>query len=239
MMLTFMPQIEYLLYSTSRAVLEFVHFADERRKNGKMDRKHLIMPGYKRWKKWILNCLKERNDENNADNGMGDLNGGTIEVNMGEAYRRKKDPEHLPPENFVERMGDRVRRIPAFLRSQESTFGFRVACATMSIAIVNFLHNTQVFFIRQRLLWAMIMVAISMVPTAGQSIFSFVLRIIGTVAAMVASFIVWYIVDEHIPGIIVFYWLFASCGFYIVLKKPRFVIVGKLHHCWLNMKLWF
>lgn len=66
-----------------------------------------------------------------------------------------------------------------------------------------------------------------MVPTAGQSIFSFILRVAGTVVAMVASFIVWYIVDEHIPGNIVFYWLFAACGFYIILKKPRFVIVGK------------
>ena len=75
----------------------------------------------------------------------------------------------------------------------------------------------------------MIMVAMSMVPTAGQSIFSFVLRVTGTVIAMIASFIVWYIVGQHTPGIIVFYWLFASCAFYIVLKKPRFVIVGKSH----------
>ncbi|KAL1637039.1 hypothetical protein SLS58_009479 [Diplodia intermedia] len=227
--------IEYLLYSTSRAVLEFVRFADDRAKNGKLASKHLIMPGYKRWKKWLLNCLKDEDGENNADNGMGDIDGGTVEVNMGEAYRRRKDPEHLPPDNFIERLGDRVRRIPRFLRSSESAFGFRVACATMSIAIINFLHATQVFFVRQRLLWAMIMVAISMVPTAGQSIFSFILRIIGTVAAMCASFVIWYIVDEHTPGIIVFYWLFASCGFYIVLKKPRFVIVGMISVVTLTM----
>lgn len=227
--------IEYLLYSTSRAVLDFVRFADDRKKAGKLDSKHIILPGYKRWKKWFLNALKEGDGEHGADDGMGDINGGNIEISMGEAYNRRKDPEHLPPENFAERMGDRVRKIPAFLRSQESTFGFRVACATMSIGIINFLHQTQVFFVRQRLLWAMIMVAISMVPTAGQSIFSFVLRVTGTVGAMVASFIVWYIVDEHVPGIIVFYWLFASSGFYIVLKKPRFVIVGMISIVTLTM----
>ncbi|OJD30580.1 mfs transporter [Diplodia corticola] len=227
--------IEYLLYSTSRAIVEFVRFADDRHKTGKLDSKHLIMPGYKRWKKWLVNFLKDRDGENNAENGMGDFNNVSIEINMGEAYKRRKDPEHLPPENLIERLGDRVRRIPRFLRSPESTFGFRVACATMSIAIVNYLHSTQLFFVRQRLLWAMIMVAISMVPTAGQSIFSFILRITGTVAAMCCSFIIWYIVDEHIPGIIVFYWLFASCGFYIVLKKPRFVIVGMISVVTLTM----
>ncbi|KAL1620009.1 hypothetical protein SLS56_009822 [Neofusicoccum ribis] len=227
--------IEYLLYSTSRAVLDFSRFADDRVRSGKLSRKHLILPGYKRWKKWFVNVLKDEDTENGADNGTGDINGASMEVYMGEAYRRRKDPEHLPPETFVERVGDRIRAIPAFLRSPESTFGFRVACATMSIGIVNFLHQTQVFFVKQRLLWAMIMVAISMTPTAGQSIFSFVLRVTGTVGAMCASFVVWYIVNEHIPGIIVFYWLFAASGFYIVLKKPRFVIVGMISIVTLTM----
>jgi hypothetical protein len=57
------------------------------------------------------------------------------------------------------------------LRSDASAFGLRVAAATMSIGIVCFLQETQTFFLRNRLLWAMIMVAISMSRTAGQSIF--------------------------------------------------------------------
>jgi Flp pilus assembly protein protease CpaA len=57
----------------------------------------------------------------------------------------------------------------------------------MSIAIIAFLKNTQTFFVEQRLVWAMIMVAISMTPTAGQSVFQFMLRIGGTAIAMVSS----------------------------------------------------
>lgn len=58
-----------------------------------------------------------------------------------------------------ERFGDAVRRIPRTLRSAEVAFGFRVACATMTLAVIAFLESSQRFFIEQRLVWAMIMVS--------------------------------------------------------------------------------
>ena len=69
-------------------------------------------------------------------------------------------------------------------------------------------------------------VAISMTPTAGQSVFSFVLRILGTTIAMVASFICYYIIDRHIAGVIVFLWLFTSMGMWVLLKRPQLAIIG-------------
>ena len=65
-----------------------------------------------------------------------------------------------------------------------------------------------------------------MTPTAGQSLFSFVLRILGTVIAMVASFICYYIVNKHRAGVIVFLWLFTSLGMWVLLKKPQMAIIG-------------
>ena len=67
-----------------------------------------------------------------------------------------------------------------------------------------------------------------MTPTAGQSLLNFVLRIGGTVIAMVLSYIAWYIVDGHKAGVLVFYWIFVSMGFYVPLKQPRYTIVGVL-----------
>ncbi|KAK8241927.1 hypothetical protein HDK77DRAFT_393852 [Phyllosticta capitalensis] len=219
--------MEYLLYSTAKQILEFVRWADDRVAHGKLDHKRLVVPGHKRFKKWLKTFLKDEDAEHGADNMMGDVNGGT-QVHMGQAYYKKKDPEHLPPENFAEQIGDSIRAIPAFLRSKESVFGLRVACATMTVGIVNFISTTQTFFIRQRLLWALIMIAVSMSPTAGQSLFSFALRIIGTFGAMIASLVVWYIVDGHTPGVLVFYWLAAGGYIYIILKKPRYVIIGMI-----------
>lgn len=159
---------------------------------------------------------------------------------MGSGFNARKDPEHLAPNTAWQRFGNAVRIIPRFLASQESTFGFRVACATLTVGIVAFLENTNRFFLEQRLVWAMIIIAIGnetisllvyalmLIPlgmsvTSGQSVFGFVSRVVGTFGAMVVSFIIWYIVDEKTAGIIVFLWLFTFLEMYLFLKFPRFL----------------
>ena len=96
----------------------------------------------------------------------------------------------------------------------------------MTIGIVCFLESTQTFFLQQRLLWAMIMVAISMNRTAGQSTWNFALRVIGTAIAMIGSYVVWYIVNGNTAGVIVFLWLWTTGAFYFVVTFPRYVIVA-------------
>lgn len=219
--------MEFLLYSTSQAILDFIKFADEAANSGKMSKTRLIVPGFKRTRKWIFSVFKNE-DETIEEHALGDIHASTSVVSMGQAYYARKDPEHLPPTNALEKFGNVLRSISAFFRSPESTFGLRVIAATMCIGIVAFLHRTQAFFTQNRLLWAMIMVAISMTPTAGQSIFSFSLRIFGTVCAMCIAFLVYYIPDGHIAGILVFLWFFASCGYYIVIKQPAFTIIGMI-----------
>jgi len=67
-----------------------------------------------------------------------------------------------------------------------------------------------------------------MTPTAGQSVFSFILRIIGTVIAMIFAFLVYYIPDGKTPGIIVFLWVFTSIAWYVPIKRPQFAIIGMI-----------
>ncbi|KAK0247699.1 hypothetical protein LTS09_017183 [Friedmanniomyces endolithicus] len=154
--------------------------------------------------------------------------GGSEATYLGEDFMRRKDPEHLPPRNAFERVGESIRKLPRFFRSDESAFGFRVVCATMTIAVTCYLEASQAWFLRQRLLWAMIMVAISMSRTAGQSTFNFSLRIFGTLVAMLGSYIIWYIVDGHAAGAIVFLWLWMCCAYYVILKFPKLIIVAIL-----------
>lgn len=216
--------MEQLLYSTGQTVLEFVQYVDHVAEKGKLSRTRLIIPGAKRLGKWARSILKA--EDTHEDDNMGDLHAQSHTLELGEAYRHRKDPEHLPPDTLFQKIGDKIRIFPKFLRSFESTYGFRVACATMTIAIVAFLYDTQVFFVKHRLVWAMIMVNLSMSPTSGQSIFSFVLRIAGTIIAMVASLLVWYIPGEKTPGVIVLLFLFISCAFYIPIKHFRFRVIG-------------
>ena len=45
---------------------------------------------------------------------------------------------------------------------------------------------------------------------------------------MVVSYIIWYIVDEKTPGIIVFLWFFIFCEYYFFLKYPRFIAASMI-----------
>ncbi|KAA8650394.1 uncharacterized protein ATNIH1004_003078 [Aspergillus tanneri] len=207
----------------SHVVLEFVRFADERLESGKLSRKHLIIPGWKRWRKWATSVFK---DDSHEDDNIGDMHTQNNFLQLGEAYKYRKDPEHLPPDTAFQKFGDKIRVIPSLLRSSESAYGLRVACATMTIAVVAFIHDTQEFFIKQRFVWAMIMVNLSMSPTSGQSIFGFVLRILGTVLAMILSFLCWFIPGKKTPGIIVIFFIFISIMFYVPIKMFRFRIIG-------------
>ncbi|ETS83906.1 hypothetical protein PFICI_05782 [Pestalotiopsis fici W106-1] len=212
--------IEKLIQEAAEAVHSLVKFADERVASGKMDKNRLIIPTWKRFKKWTAAIFKgeDASGENTAD--FFDSNN---VVYIGDGFAAKKDPEHLPATNLVERIGNGIRTVNRFFGSPASFFGIRAACATMTVAIVDFIEPTQAFFVKQRLVWAMIIVSISMTETSGQSIFGFLCRIAGTIGAMVLALIAWYIVDHRAPGVIVFYALFIMCIHYGFIKHPQFM----------------
>lgn len=164
--------MEYLLHAGAKALLDVVHFADEKVRDGTMKKRRLIVPPYRTLKKWSKTLLSSHEDTSSDDHHIMAESGAAYKVSVGAAFGARKDPEHLPPENALQRIGNALRKVPEALRSSHSAFGFRAACATMSVAIVAYLRESYVFFIEQRLVWAMIMIAFSMMRTSGQSAFS-------------------------------------------------------------------
>lgn len=121
-----------------------------------MKKNRFIWPGQRRLRKWVLSIGKE---DTSIDNESPDsMENGNRNVYMGSGFSPLKDPEHLPPATIWQHFGNGLRAIPHFLGSTESAFGFRVACATLTVGIVAFLKDTQTFFIEQRLVWAMIII---------------------------------------------------------------------------------
>ena len=177
--------MEFLLWSTGQAVLALALFADAKVEDGTMKRNRLVLPTMQRMKKWFYNLWKgeDQGTEHNPDLAES----GGLGVYSGQSFEAAKDPEHLPPTNAWQRFGNGFRDISATLGSIESAFGFRVACATLSIGIIAFLADSQTFFIEQRIFWAMIMVSISMTTTAGSGIFGFLGRLAGTCKYFVSS----------------------------------------------------
>lgn len=150
------PQMQ----ATGEAVQDLVAFAEAKAEDGTMSKKRLIFPSGRRLRKWFLGIFS--NEDSTAEDSPDIMETGTNVVYLGQGWMNKKDPEHLPAKNAWERFGNGVRRFSRFFGSPESVFGFRVACATMTVGIIAFLESSQRFFIQQRLVWAMIIIAIGM-----------------------------------------------------------------------------
>lgn len=120
---------------------------------------------------------------------------------------RAMDAEHMPPANRFEQIGEFAGTITRVFTSNESKFGARVALASFSVAILAYLRQTEEFFDAQRLIWAMIVIVIGMKPQRGASIFGYFARVVGTVVAVVLSFVVWYITNGHVAGVLVFLYI--------------------------------
>ncbi|KIH87754.1 hypothetical protein SPBR_04559 [Sporothrix brasiliensis 5110] len=219
--------MEQLMIATGEAVQDFVDYADKKVADGTMDKTRFLFPTLRRIRKWAISVFNDK-DTASEETSEDVLKPNFNVVFMGDGFNTKKDPEHLPPANAWQHFGNGLRLVSRFLGSAESAFGLRVACATMTVAIVCYLRVSQHFFQEQRLVWAMIIIAIGMSQTSGQSIFGFFCRVGGSALAMVFSFVIWYIVDQRTPGIIVFLWLFIFCEYYFFLKYPRFIAASMI-----------
>ena len=189
--------MEFLMWSIGSAVLDLVRFADSKTEAGVMEKGRLILPGKRRLEKWLISTFEDT--DSSAEHAPDQREAGLSNIHLGDSYGRRKDPEHLPPASKFrygfafhlpraelratdswQRFGNGIRKVSHRLASPECAFGFRVACATMSIGILAYLETTQTFFVRQRLVWAMIMVAIGMTMTSGSGIFGLIGRVVNS-----------------------------------------------------------
>lgn len=185
------------------ATFELVKFADSKVSDSTMKRNRLVFP---RWS--VREFLYHNQTKNTPEDGPDRRNSLTgTSVNPGYDTGNFPNPESLPPENIWERGSTVLQSISHLIRSEQSLFGFRVAAASFCVGVLAYLHQTQDFFIRQRCIWAMIVIVIGMSPTTGQTFFGFIARIAATVVSLALSLIVWYIVDGKTAGVIIFLYL--------------------------------
>jgi hypothetical protein len=203
--------------------LEFLQLADRAVKENKMSKLRLIVPsGRNLWELCADALQPECSYEENP--GVFDMHGDP--ASLGESTLFQRDSDQFPAESVLQNIGEKLRAFPRWLRSRESAFGFRVACATMTVAIVAFLQDTQEFFIRQRLIWAIIVINLSMSPTVGQSLSNFVLRVVGTAAAVALTILIWYIGGQTAAGTITVLFFFFCGDFYIQIEFPQYRLIA-------------
>ncbi|KAJ5770975.1 uncharacterized protein N7511_003026 [Penicillium nucicola] len=215
--------LEYCCIMTAQAILDLAKYAGSKVNDGTMVRSRFIFPTWKQLKRWARDTVSR--EDSNLDYQEYSTRSGTVIVRLSDVEQSKKDPEHLPAASAWEKISDKFRLFFHIFGSPESGFGFRVATATMTISIVCFLRDSQQFFIEQRLIWGSIMVAISMTRTAGSGIYGQLLRLGGTALAMIASYIIWYIVDQQTAGIIVFFGIAMFFYHYPLIKHPDTIVI--------------
>jgi hypothetical protein len=219
--------MEYLFWQRARSMLSLVRFAESKVADGTMSRKRLILPGRKTVLKWLGTFGRSDNEDSLDSDAINRQTADVTRTLWTDTFKGfRKDPEHLPTSNPLQYIGKSLRFVGSVLRSPHSQFGFRLACAAMSIEIIALLSNTQDFFVEQRLFWASIMVAVSMTRSTGEASFIYFLRLVGTFVGAAVCFVIHYIVDGHVPGMLVFYFIFVSCFGYLPAKKPRFALAG-------------
>ena len=129
-------------------------------------------------KKWLFSLF---NKEDGGPNNTPDFTeAGGSRVISGQSFEAEKDPDHLPPTNRWQVFGKSLRKTCGILGSPESAYGLRVALATLSISIIAFLENTQIWYLKQRIVWAVVMISIGMTLSAGDGVFGFLARVGGT-----------------------------------------------------------
>ncbi|KAH8123452.1 hypothetical protein ACSS6W_007516 [Trichoderma asperelloides] len=181
--------------------------------------KRLLIPPFLQPRYWIERFIPPGSIRRD---GTSQTTGAQTSIKLGSSFYNPKNPDHLPPSNFMETIGDYIRKISSIFRSDHAAYGLRGACAIMTIGIIAFLHDSQDFYFAQRFLWALFAILLSMARTAGSSTFLLLGRVLGTIASMIASYIIWYVVDQKTPGILVFLWLWFLVLGYLFVKFPDF-----------------
>lgn len=87
--------MEYLLHATADAVCDLAKEADILIENGTMKRRRLLVPGKRRLLKWLRAAFKieDSSDENAVDSFEETM----YTLSLGDAFKKRKNPEHLLP----------------------------------------------------------------------------------------------------------------------------------------------
>lgn len=104
-----------------------------------------------------------------------------------------RDPDALPPTNVVHRIGRGIAATYHFVSGPTGVYALRMCIASFAIWITFVLPNTASFVYEHRGLWALIMAQTASALSGGELIFTFSVRLAGTVVGLLFGAVLWYI----------------------------------------------
>ncbi|KAL9107105.1 MAG: hypothetical protein Q9227_007971 [Pyrenula ochraceoflavens] len=209
--------MQHFNHTLSDAVLDLAKFADK----VSTRKRQLILPSSRRLKKLAWSFFKEHDKPEDLSHHP------TDDSNINhppekDIHTVKQNPRHEQQQGKRSILYRVINSFSNIIGGEQSFFGFRAACAVLSIVIVGLLAETQQWFFNQRGLLAVVFVPFTMAPNAGETWALFLFRVIGTAIAVAVSILNWYIVNGHAAGVIVFFFVFVVFEEYFNLKYPQY-----------------
>ncbi|KAJ1037946.1 hypothetical protein NDA11_007442 [Ustilago hordei] len=104
-----------------------------------------------------------------------------------------RDPDALAPTSVMHRIGRGIAATYYFVSGPTGMYALRMCIATLAIWITAVLPNTAYFVYQNRGIWALIMAQTAAALSGGELIFTFAMRLGGTVVGLLYGAVLWYI----------------------------------------------
>lgn len=225
--------MESSMHSVALKLLDLTRWSDELYRSPVMQRRRLVFPGLKRYKKiWLGAKQKLMRHAGEHENKFDRLatsfpdqddtfQGQSSMPDAGEAFSNQAKPVMLKGDSALATICLSLYKIKVFVFDSEvSAFGLRAAVALIAGALPAFFPDSIAIFLRYRLIWITFTVLLGLQPVMAKSTASVVFRIVGTIVGGVLGLV--SIEIGRVPaGIIPVYFLAAIPQYYLAQIKPQ------------------
>ncbi|KIJ33026.1 hypothetical protein M422DRAFT_265055 [Sphaerobolus stellatus SS14] len=138
------------------------------------------------WSMWETNDSTETADEENPDVIPGISIKGQ---DLGEAEPR--NPDALPPSNFIELIGTEVYLFLTGLGGGNSLFGLKAGLLSVVLILPNYIQTSAAFAYQNKSVWALFIAQLTLARYRGDTIFGFLARIVATFFGLGVGLVYW------------------------------------------------
>ncbi|KAI9512000.1 hypothetical protein F5148DRAFT_157072 [Russula earlei] len=113
-------------------------------------------------------------------------------------YRR--DPDSRPPTNALQKIMSGIHVIYQWTKTPEALFIFRYVFLSIALWIPAVVRRTAHFYYTEKGVWALIMAQTTLTIYAGDQLYNYFIRLIGTFFGLIIGLLVWYTGNAHGRG---------------------------------------
>jgi hypothetical protein len=132
----------------------------------------------------------------------------------GDERKYRRDPDSRPPTNVLQRIMNGLHVVYKWTQTPEALFIFRYVFVSVALWVPAVVRRTAHFYYVQKGIWALVMAQTTLTIYAGDQLYNYFLRLIGTFIGLIIGLLVWYIGNAHTRGNV--YGTAASVGVFLV-----------------------